>query len=373
MDKPSTPTPYDSETLSRLLDVAKTACQSAMEIIRNSFSQEIKPQHKDVGSTKAAQVVTETDLKCQSAILKILQPLTNVFDLGILTEESPDDHSRFHKTAFWCIDPLDGTLPYIEKRPGFMVSIALNAQNGTPLLGCVGNPLSGELYFGHKGMSGIQSEKLDNWEDVNPLLEQLTLNQNQNRNQITWLERPTHNQESKNVSEHKGDGVTADADSDETTKANVVSGAVSDAVLDAVSDVVSDANSVPNSNILQVFPPFNDPKQMQSFQNIIEDFCVKQSYDGYQILTNGGAVWNALQAILLPDTLFIKYPKKEQGGGCLWDYSATACLAEISGAWVSDIAGKPLFLNAKESLYLNHCGVVYSGGRILASSFLEIV
>jgi len=365
MDKPSTPTPYDSETLSRLLDVAKTACQKAMEIIRDSFSQEIKPQHKDAGSTKAAQVVTETDLKCQSAILKILQPLTNVFDLGILTEESPDDHSRFGKTAFWCIDPLDGTLPYIEKRPGFMVSIALNAQNGTPLLGCVGNPLDGKLYFGHKGMSEIQSEQLENWEDRGWLVEQLTLNQKQNRNQISWLERPTHNQESKNVSEHKDGGVTTDANTDQTSKANVVSGAVSDAVLDA--------NSVPNSKILQVFPPFNDPKQMQSFQSTIEDFCVKQSYDGYQILNNGGAVWNALQAILLPDTLFIKYPKKEQGGGCLWDYSATACLAELSGAWVSDIAGKPLDLNAKESLYLNHCGVVYCGGGVLASCFLEIV
>ena len=51
----------------------------------------------------------------------------------VLTEETEDDGGRLRADYFWCVDPLDGTLPFIEGRPGSAVSIALIARDGTPV------------------------------------------------------------------------------------------------------------------------------------------------------------------------------------------------------------------------------------------------
>ena len=64
----------------------------------------------------------------------------------MLTEESEDDHSRFQKEYFWCIDPLDGTLPFTKKEPGYSVSIALVAKCGKPQIGVVYDPVHDVLW-----------------------------------------------------------------------------------------------------------------------------------------------------------------------------------------------------------------------------------
>ncbi|MGA1622751.1 MAG: Sll0314/Alr1548 family TPR repeat-containing protein, partial [Synechocystis sp.] len=55
------------------------------------------------------------------------------YDLAMLGEESVDDKQRLHKPAFWCIDPLDGTLAFIRRQTGFNVSVGLVNRDGTPL------------------------------------------------------------------------------------------------------------------------------------------------------------------------------------------------------------------------------------------------
>jgi fructose-1,6-bisphosphatase/inositol monophosphatase family enzyme len=61
----------------------------------------------------------------QAAVLEVLAPTFKAYDLGLLTEELADDGSRFEKDYFWSIDPLDGTLPFTQGKPGYAVSIAL--------------------------------------------------------------------------------------------------------------------------------------------------------------------------------------------------------------------------------------------------------
>jgi 3'-phosphoadenosine 5'-phosphosulfate (PAPS) 3'-phosphatase len=46
-------------------------------------------------------------------------------------------HPHLNKDYFWCIDPLDGTLPFIEGLTGYAVSVALVARNGKPLLSAI--------------------------------------------------------------------------------------------------------------------------------------------------------------------------------------------------------------------------------------------
>ena len=100
--------------LQLLAESAVVAARTAGRIISRYSNQEIEVEHKDGGHTYASQVVTEVDRKAQDAILEILNPSCDEYDFALLTEESEDDHSRFQKDYFWCIDPLDGTLPFTK-------------------------------------------------------------------------------------------------------------------------------------------------------------------------------------------------------------------------------------------------------------------
>jgi len=132
--------------LQSLAETAVAAARSAGQIISESSNQEIEVEHKDGGHTYASQVVTEVDRKAQDAILEILNSASDEYDFALLTEESEDDHSRFQKDYFWCIDPLDGTLPFTKKEPGYSVSIALVSKCGKPQIGVVYDPVHDVLW-----------------------------------------------------------------------------------------------------------------------------------------------------------------------------------------------------------------------------------
>ena len=147
--------------LPTLTDVARTAAQEAAQFICSQRGQHGEVMAK-VGSSAAATVVTEVDRQAQSLILSHLAPSQRNFDLGLLAEEAADDGSRLSKQAFWCIDPLDGTLPFIEGRDGFAVSIALVARDGTPLIGVAINPLNETIYDAWLGAPARRQIGYDN-------------------------------------------------------------------------------------------------------------------------------------------------------------------------------------------------------------------
>ena len=137
--------------LEALTKQAVQAAREAGEIIRSYQDREIDVLHKEGGHTYASQVVTEVDRKAQDAILQVLGSSCEEFDLAVLTEESEDDGGRLEKDAFWCIDPMDGTLPFIRKEPGYSVSIALVARDGSPQIGVVFDPVHDVLWQAAKG------------------------------------------------------------------------------------------------------------------------------------------------------------------------------------------------------------------------------
>jgi fructose-1,6-bisphosphatase/inositol monophosphatase family enzyme len=141
--------------LPELTKQAVQAAREAGELIRSYEDREVDVLHKEGGDTYASQVVTEVDRKAQDAILRILGTTCEEFDLAVLTEESEDDRRRFEKEFFWCIDPMDGTLPFIRKEPGYSVSIALVARDGSPQIGVVYDPVHDVLWQATKGQ-GVQ-------------------------------------------------------------------------------------------------------------------------------------------------------------------------------------------------------------------------
>ena len=140
--------------LSNLCSIAELAARQAGTIIRNFLSQpvyqSVPVMSKAGGDSEASQVVTQVDLDCEKTMVEILSESIESFDIGLLTEECQDNGSRLSKDYFWCIDPLDGTLAFIEKKAGFAVSIALVSQAGEPVLGVVYDPQTDTLYSAFK-------------------------------------------------------------------------------------------------------------------------------------------------------------------------------------------------------------------------------
>ena len=137
--------------LGELTQHAVQAALDAGALIRSYRDREVEVLHKEGGDTYASQVVTEVDRKAQDAILRILGPSCEEYEIALLTEESEDDGSRFEKECFWCIDPMDGTLPFIRGEPGYSVSIALVARDGSPMIGVVFDPVQDVLWQATKG------------------------------------------------------------------------------------------------------------------------------------------------------------------------------------------------------------------------------
>ena len=159
-----------------LLAIAKQAALAAGDIINSFQGKEITSNLKSGGTSIASKIVTEVDAKAEVEILKFLEPAREKYDLGLLTEESTDDQSRFEKNYFWCIDPLDGTLPFTENSEGYATSIALVTKQGNAVLGVVFDPRNQNLYSAIKGHGAFKNE--------------LPLNSNPLSNEVTIIDGP---------------------------------------------------------------------------------------------------------------------------------------------------------------------------------------
>lgn len=141
----------ERKVLNELCLQAVEAATTAGVYIESQLHQYKEINKKEGGTSLASQVVTAVDLKSQEIILEILKPTLQKYNLGLLTEELKDDKSRLEKPYFWCIDPLDGTLPFTEGQSGYAVSIALIAYSGDPIIGVVFVPDKAECYTSIKG------------------------------------------------------------------------------------------------------------------------------------------------------------------------------------------------------------------------------
>ena len=144
--------------LIKLSNIAINAALSAGKIIQQYMDDDISVEiKKEGGANYASQVVTVVDKKSETAILTHLLPSCREYDIALLSEETEDDSSRFNKDFFWCIDPMDGTLAFIKKHPGFSVSIALVSKDGMPIIGVVYDPSTNNLYHAIKGQGAFKN------------------------------------------------------------------------------------------------------------------------------------------------------------------------------------------------------------------------
>ena len=107
----------------------------------------IAATRKATSGSAASQWVTEADIRVESMILGDLAESAERYGIGVLSEEQPDTRARFECEHFWCIDPIDGTLPFMERSPGYAISVALVARDGTPKVGAVFDPVTQTSYL----------------------------------------------------------------------------------------------------------------------------------------------------------------------------------------------------------------------------------
>ncbi len=137
--------------IAKLLELAREAAGQAARHIAREAGKHREVMKKQGGVNLAAQVVTEVDFEAERLILEVLKDSMEKYELGLLTEEHQDDGSRHEKDYFWCIDPLDGTLPFVENVAGYSVSIALVNSAGNPELGVVFDPVELGIHYGMRG------------------------------------------------------------------------------------------------------------------------------------------------------------------------------------------------------------------------------
>lgn len=155
MKKPAAP-------LQLLCDAAIMAARTAGEYIQQVDRSTLQQHFKQAGNSAASQLVTEVDLGSEALIRQQLAAVSQQYDIAFVGEESTGleenhSHERFNKAYFWCVDPLDGTLPFVEGRPGYAVSIALVDQSGKPLLGVVYDPVASTLLHAIAGQGAFRN------------------------------------------------------------------------------------------------------------------------------------------------------------------------------------------------------------------------
>ncbi len=269
-----------------LTNIAIKAATEAGRIIKQHLHENVVVQQKEGGSSYASQVVTEVDKACEKAILAELLPSCQAHDIALLSEETIDDGSRFEKDFFWCIDPMDGTLAFLHKHPGFSVSIALISKDGTPYVGVVFDPSTNTIYHAIKGNGAY-------------------------KNGQPWQPKSTNTH------------LTYVTDRD-----------------------------------------LKDTPGVTKIENFLNETVDRLALNGVKEIAGAGSVLNAILVLENGPACMLKLPKKENGGGSIWDFAATACIYRELGFTATNFDRGKLQLNDRESAFMNKKGVFYANFHV---------
>jgi 3'(2'), 5'-bisphosphate nucleotidase len=131
----------------KLKEIIKSVKKAGEAILR------IYEKPKGIYKKEDNSVVTEADLIAE----KIVSSALKSFGYPILSEESKDDLTRLKKEKVWILDPLDGTLDFLQKTGEFSIMLGL-VSKGEPILAVVYKPSGDKLYFAERGRGAYMEE-----------------------------------------------------------------------------------------------------------------------------------------------------------------------------------------------------------------------
>ncbi len=125
------------------LALIEETVREAGQIARRYFEGSFKSWDKGRG-----QPVTEADLAVNRFLHEAFRAARP--DYGWLSEESEDDPARLAARDTFVVDPIDGTVAFLKKKPHFTISVAV-VREGRPTSGVVLNPVTGECFTAIQG------------------------------------------------------------------------------------------------------------------------------------------------------------------------------------------------------------------------------
>ena len=122
--------------MEKLLPIAIEAASKAGKAIMEVYATPFEVYIKDDDSP-----VTQADLRASNIIKETLKPTGLPF---VSEEDLPPDRSQFNR--YWLVDPLDGTVEFVNRNGEFTVNIAL-IDNKQPVLGVIYAPVMETLWY----------------------------------------------------------------------------------------------------------------------------------------------------------------------------------------------------------------------------------
>lgn len=140
------------------LDLMVEAVREAGALALSYFGTSVATHTKSDGTP-----VSEADLASNRVLQERLMGARPGY--GWLSEESADDRGRLSKRSVWIVDPIDGTVGFIKRRPEWTVIAAL-VEDGQPVVAAVYNPVSDEMFTARRGggawLNGVRIAAADN-------------------------------------------------------------------------------------------------------------------------------------------------------------------------------------------------------------------
>ncbi len=126
------------------INLISKACLKASRTLIRDFGE---IENLQVATKAPGDFVTSADKKTEKIIINELQKAHPEY--GIVTEETGVINKSNEKNR-WIIDPIDGTLNFLNGVPQFAISVAYE-ENNEILCGVILNPITNEMYCAEKG------------------------------------------------------------------------------------------------------------------------------------------------------------------------------------------------------------------------------
>ena len=126
------------------INLITKACQKASRSLIRDFGE---IENLQVSSKGPGDFVTSADKRTEKILIEELQKAHPEY--GIVTEES-GIINKSNTENRWIIDPIDGTMNFLNGVPHFAISIAYEKKNEI-ICGVIFNPIMNEMFFAEKG------------------------------------------------------------------------------------------------------------------------------------------------------------------------------------------------------------------------------
>ncbi len=126
----------------------KSLAENLIETFNHAGSESIRlyDEGLKIEIKKDKSPVSNGDLRVNELLTNKISKLTP--QIPIISEETVDLSKKNVSKVFWLIDPIDGTKEYIAGKDEYTLNAAL-VINSVPMLGLVGVPKKGRLFFSY--------------------------------------------------------------------------------------------------------------------------------------------------------------------------------------------------------------------------------